>query len=449
MPHALTLTIASTTISLSTGTVTLIDYVPRTPTGDTVTESATVWMTAASKTALQTAIQQVEDFFSLCRRRQATNTGNRGHVNLTVDGDSTAYRSEVLDGRIVLGEDALRHWANLGAEVLITWTRRFYWEGALTALGLSNVGTAKTTSGVTITNHNDASTPAHYNYVNIDGADVLGSLPTPLKIMYVATAALSSRRFYVSANTFAEPGSFKCPWEGEDSTAAGGTLESVQADADCSGSTASFMRVTWTTSIAHTRNAYVWSIATTYLRHGAGAWFRVLARLETAPPANCYAKLKIKFDGTTPITTLWEGPEILLDSARKLQDLGSIQLPPGYITGDPTALALILSLRHTGTSQLDLDFIQLSGPDGVHRFDQQGNDLVIGDTVTDDGPEGAVYIKTVGNATQHIFSDYGRPIYAWPGRDMRLRLLFDEGSGMVISRTMTATVNYRPRRLTV
>ncbi len=447
MAHALSLVISSTTISLSTSTNTLTDYVPRTPTGDalTVTESATVWMTAASKSALQTAIRAVEDFFSLCRRRQATNTGDRGYVNLSVEGDGLTYRSEVLDGRIVLGEDALRHWGNLGAEVLISWTRRFYWEGALTALGLSNAGTAKTLLGVTITNHNDASTPAHYNYVNIDGADVLGSLPTPLKIMYVATAAIGTSRFYVSANVFGEPGSFKCPWEGEDSTG-GGT---PTADADCSGSTASFMRRTWTTAITHTDNAFVWSIATTYLRHGAGAWFRVLARLENTPPANCYAKLKIKFDGTTPLTTLYEGPEILLDTNRKLQDLGSIQLPPGYITGDPTALALILSLRHTGTSQLDLDFIQLCGPDGVHRFDQQGYQLAIGDIVTDDGPEGAVYIETTGGYTQHIFSDYGQPIYAWPGRDMRLRLLFDEGSGMVISRTMTATVNYRPRRVTV
>jgi hypothetical protein len=37
----------------------------------------------------------------------------------------------------------------------------------------------------------------------------------------------------------------------------------------------------------------------------------------------------------------------------------------------------------------------------------------------------------------------------WPGRDVRLRMLFDEGSGMVISRTMKIYAQYRPRRLTV
>jgi hypothetical protein len=448
MAHALSLVISSTTISLSTTNNTLTDYVPRTPSGDalTVTESATVWMTAASKTALQTAVQAVEDFFGQCRRRQATNTGNRGYVKLQVDGDSTAYRSEVLDGRIVLGEDGLRHWANLGAEVLITWTRRFFWESDnLTSILIKRTGVAKTNAGLTLYNHNDSTT--HENFFDIEAADIVGSLPAPLYLSFVATAAMSSRRFFVSGNVFYTPASFTAIYEGESSTAGGGALESVQADADCSNG--NFMRVTWTTSIAHTRNAYVWSISAAQLAYAKGAWVRVLARLEATPPTNCYAQLKVKFDGTTPLTELWTGPEILLDSSRKLQDLGSVQLPPGYITGSPTALALILSLRHTGTSQLDLDFIQLSGPDGVHRFDQQGYQLEIGDSVVDDGINESVYILTTGGNSQHIVSDYPPGLSVWPGRDMRVRLLFDESSGMVISRTMTAYASYRPRRLTV
>jgi hypothetical protein len=448
MAHALSLVMASTTISLSTTNNTLTDYVPRTPSGDalTVTESATVWMTAASKTALQTAVQAVEDFFGQCRRRQNTNTGNRGYVKLQVDGDSTAYRSEVLDGRIVLGEDGLRHWANLGAEVLITWTRRFFWESDnLTSILIKRTGVAKTNAGLTLYNHNDSTT--HENFFDIEAADIVGSLPAPLYLSFVATAAMSSRRFFVSANTFHTPASFTAIYEGEASTAGGGALESVQATANSSNG--NFMRVTWTGSIAHTRNAYVWSIASAQLGYAAGAWFRVLARLENTPPANCYAQLKVKFDGTTPITTLWEGPEILLDSSSKLQDLGSVQLPPGYISGVPTALALVLSLRHTGTSQLDLDFVQLSGPDGVHRFDQQGYQLEIGDSVVDDGIAGGVYVLTAGALMQHIYSDFPPPLFVWPGRDVRLRMLFDEGSGMVISRTMKIYAQYRPRRLTV
>jgi len=444
MAHALSLVIGSTTISLSTSTNTLTDYVPRTPSGDTltVTESATVWMTAASKTALQTAVQAVEDFFGQCRRRQATETGNRGYVKLQVDGDGTAYRSEVLDGRIVLGEDALRHWANVGAAVLITWTRRFFWESDnLTSILIKRTGIAKTNAGLTLYNHHDSTT--HENFFDIEGADIVGSLPAPLYLSFKATAAMSSRRFYVSGNVFHTPASFTAIYEGESSTAGG----SVQADAPSSNG--NFMRVTWTVSIAHSSLAYVWAVSAAQLAYAKGAWVRVLARFANTPPANCYAKLHVKFDAAAPITSLYEGPETLLDSNRGLQDLGSVQLPPGYVTGSPTALALVLTLRHTGTSQLDLDFIQLSGPDGVHRFDQQGYQLEIDDVVIDDGINESVYLLTTGGNSQHIVANYGPPVFVWPGRDMRVRLLFDEGSGMVISRTMTAFASYRPRRLTV
>ena len=353
------------------------------------------------------------------------------------------WQSEVLGGRLLPGD--LEGWGQGKQRFGLVVERRNYWEGAQVGLGLKRTGVTKTTSGVTIYNHHDSTT--HENFVDIEGADIAGAIPTPLVVFLETAAVLSTRKFYLSANTFHTPASFTAIYEGEASTAGGGALESVQATANSSNG--NFMRVTWTGSIAHTRNAYVWSIASAQLGYAAGAWFRVLARLENTPPANCYAQLKVKFDGTTPITTLWEGPEILLDSSSKLQDLGSVQLPPGYISGVPTALALVLSLRHTGTSQLDLDFVQLSGPDGVHRFDQQGYQLEIGDSVVDDGIAGGVYVLTAGALMQHIYSDFPPPLFVWPGRDVRLRMLFDEGSGMVISRTMKIYAQYRPRRLTV
>jgi len=446
MAHALSLVFGSTTISLSTGDNLLLDYTPRTPrAGDLeITESARIHVAAASKTALQTAIRALEDFFCLSQRRQATGTGERGYVQLVVDGDGSAWRSEVLDGRMVLDDDVMRLWGNMSAEVLLTWTRRYWWEEALSAIGLKRTGIAKTTSGVTVYNHHDSTT--HENFVDIEGADIEGSLPAPLKISLEATAVLGTRRFYLSANTFHTPVNFQAIYEGEDSTAGGGTLESIEVDALSSGG--NFMRVTWTTSIAHTRNAFVWPISAMQLSYAAGGWFRMLLRCANTPPANCYVRLKVKFDATTPLTTLWQGPEILLDSSRQLQDVGAVQLPPGYVTGSPTALALVLSIRHTGTSQLDVDFLQLCGPD-VHRFEQQGYLLEIGDLVVDDGPNEGVYAQTPGGFTQHLYNDFPPPLMVWPGRDMRVRLLFDEGSGMVVDRSFTVFAQYRPRRLTV
>jgi hypothetical protein len=172
-------------------------------------------------------------------------------------------------------------------------------------------------------------------------------------------------------------------------------------------------------------------------------------RLAADPPANCYVKLKVKFDATDPLTTLFEGPEILLRASNELQDLGSVQLPPGYVTGSPTALALVLSIRNAATNQLDVDYIQLLGPE-VHRFDQQGYLLDIGDLVVDDGPNEGVYIQTAGGFTQHIFSDYPPPLMVWPGRNMRVRLMFDDAYGnSAIANTFKIFANYRPRRLTL
>jgi len=441
--HALSLLFDATTISLSTGNNLLLDYVPRTPgTGDLdVTESATVHVAAASSAALQTAVQALEDFFVKSKRRQKSGTGAKGYVQLSVAG-ATTHRSEVLDGRLTLGDDSLRLWGNTSVEVLLTWTRRFFWEDpTLTAIGLKNTGTSKTTSGVLVYNHHDST--SHENFVDIEGADIAGSIPAPVKVTMTAGGTLPTRRFYLTANTFHTPVSWQGIYEGESSTGSG----TVTVDANSSGG--NYMARTWTTSISHTTNAFIWAVSATQLGYAAGGWFRVLMRTATDPPANCYVKLKIKFDATTPLTTLWEGPEILLQS-NEMHDLGAVQLPPGYVTGSPTALALILSVRNAATAQLDVDFIQIDGPDGVHRFDQQGSQLVSGDSVIDDGQNEAVYVQTAGGFTEHIFSDYPPPLLVWPGRDTRIRLLHNDAYGnLPIVKTMTMYAQYRPRRLTV
>lgn len=414
--------------------------------GVTVVESAEVILTGTAA-QIVAQVRAIEALLTAAPRWLRAQSGKRVYINYRAETSGNVYRSEVVAGRVEWPDKALTPRLASGmAAILVIWERRYWWEDALTNIGLKRTGVTKTTSGVTVYNHHDSTT--HENFVDIEGADIVGAIPAPLKISLEATAAIGTRRFYLSGNVFATPGSYTAIYEGEASTAGGGALESVQVDANSSDG--NFMRVTWTTSIAHTRNAWVWSVSAAQLGYAAGSWLRVLVRLANTPPANCYARLKVKFDGTTPLTTLYESPEILLDSAKQLQDLGSVQLPPGYVAGavSPAALALVLSLRHTGTSQADLDYIALCGPDGVHRFDQQGYLLDVGDLIIADGPNEAVHIESI-NGTQHIFSDYPPALVVWPGRDMRIRLLFDEGANSVISRTMKVYAQYRPRRLTV
>lgn len=371
----------------------------------------------------------------------------RVYVNYRAESSGDVYRSEVVGGRVEWPDAALTPRLASGAvAILVIWERRYWWEDILTAIGLKRTGVTKTTSGVTVYNHHDSTT--HENFVDIEGADIGGAIPAPLKLWLEAVGALASSRFFLSGNVFHTPASWQAVYEGEDQTSTELTHPAATVDANSSGGY--YQRCSWTTSVSHTDKAFIWSISATQLQYAAGGWFRVLMRLANAAPANCYVQLRVMFDSSTPLTTLWEGPEILLDSSRQLQDLGSVQLPPGYVTGNPTALALVLSVRHTGTNQLDVDYIHLCGPDGVHRFEQQGYELAAGDLVVDDGPNDAVYIQTYGGYTQHFFIDYPPPLMAWPGRDMRVRLLFDNAVGnSVIGDSVKVYAFYRPRRLTV
>lgn len=448
----------ATTITLSGDGAVIAgcSYVPGTPKltdpGDiignrdvTVTESAKVVLTGTAA-QIVAQVRAIEKMLGDAAHI-GWMTSQRVYINYRAETSGNVYRSEVVSGRIEWPGDALTPRLASGAvAVLVLWERRYWWEDILTDIGLANTGTAKTTSGVLIYNHHDSTT--HENFVDIEGADIEGAIPAPLKVSMEAGGALGSRRFYLSANTFHTPALWQAVYEGEDQTSTELTHPAATSDANSSGGY--YQTCSWTTSVSHTDNAFIWPISATQLGYAAGGWFRVLMRLANDPPANCYVKLKVKFDATTPLTTLWEGPEILLDSNRQLQDLGSVQLPPGYVTGSPTALALVLSIRHGGTDQLNVDYLQLDGPDGVHRFDQQGYQLVSGDLVVDDGPNEGVYVQTYGGFTQHIFSDYPPPLLVWPGRDMRIRLLFDNAYGnSVISDTLTMYAQYRPRRLTV
>lgn len=445
----------ATTITLSGDGATIAgcSYVPQTAkifdSGDiignravTVAESAEVVLTGTAAQIVAQA-RAIENLLGAAPRWLGLQATQRLYINYRAETSGSTYRSEVVGGRVEWPGDALTpRLASGAAVILVIWERRYWWEDNVTSVGLKRTGISKTTSGVTIYNHHDSTT--HENFVDIEGADIVGSLPAPLKISLEATAALWTRRFYLSANTFYTPANWQAVYEGESSTLTSGSAVIV----DANSSNGNFRRYSWTGSF--NSHAFIWAISATQLSYAAGGYFRVLMRLANDPPTNCYATLKVMFDATTPLTTLWEGPEILLDSSRQLQDLGAVQLPPGYVTGSPTALALVLSIRNAATNQLDVDYIQLIGPDGVHRFDQQGYQLAIGDLVVDDGPNEGVYAQTYGGFTQHIFSNYPPALMAWPGRDMRLRLMLDDTYGdSAIADTFKVYAQYRPRRLTV
>jgi hypothetical protein len=209
------------------------------------------------------------------------------------------------------------------------------------------------------------------------------------------------------------------------------------------------MARSWTGAITHTTNLYYWTIPSATQTLGANRWFSVLTRLHIDPPANTYARLSLKLEAAAPSVALWTGPEVLLETGREMQYLGSIPVPPGPVIGAPVDLALVLSIRSPVTDTLDVDYIQLLGSE-FQRFDQLGGTIALDDLVTFDGPEDAAYLTDgTGAGDFYIYHSRGNPIMAYPGRYHVFYVRWDDQVGnSVITESFDLTMWYRKRKLT-
>ena len=466
MPHALSLQIGSTTnIPLSTAdsspTTTgalLLDYVPQAAalsvTGQgvevyasekqLVTESVRLWLYAASGAALQAKIANIERFIENMTRRQSTRSGDRGYLYIQMSSDAEVWRSEIVSARLQMGDDTLRLWGNNGAEVLLIVTRRPYWETvAEVAIPLDNTSAgAKTTSGVTIYNHDDATT-GHDNWVAVAAADVVGNLPAPLRLRLTNNTGgnVGYRNFYQASNAHFAPTTFAHVIEGE-------SMSGITQVADSASSAGYFGRATWTTLIAHSVDMFKWPLSSAVLDAAAGGFFRVLVRFASTPPTGIELQLHVKTT-LAQVLSLWSGPKITAASAL-LQDLGIVQIPPGVTAGTYYDLLLVLTAEYTGTSQLDIDFVQITPADSSRWFRQIGYLIPDGDSIENNGPEERVYeIDAATGKQSYLYENYNSVLYAWPNLDQRLYFLHDTSPGMPIANTWSVQAWYRPRRNTL
>lgn len=177
MAHALSLTDGTTTINLADGSTCFVErYTPKTPDVTTgaavrtatygeeigaplyrnVTESADLFLRATSVAALQALVRSIEAMLEKAHRRQRLRSGARVYLVVQVDGEASAWRSEIVSGRLVLAEDALRWWPGKAVEAQLIIQRRPYFEGAEVELELSTSNQAAATGGRTIVNHDDS-----------------------------------------------------------------------------------------------------------------------------------------------------------------------------------------------------------------------------------------------------------------------------------------------------
>lgn len=473
MAHQVSLTDGTTTISLADGSSCFVErYAPRAPELDTmeapgpavyggalsqvryrnVTESAELFLRAASVAALQTLVRSIETMLERSHRRQRTGSGARVYWQVQLDGEAAAWRSEVLAGRLVLDEDGLDWWPNKAVRGVLALTRRPYFEGAETELQLSTSNQAAATGGRTIYNHDDGGT-GHDNWVEIAAAQVGGALPAPVRLQLTNTSgsARTYTTFYVA--TLAHVNMTQL--------SAGMVLEAETLNAtltaDANSSNGNYAAYSYTASgdVTHTTSDG-FDVSAAQVQQLAGRFCRVLARFQSLSPAPIWAQMYLQDINSSE---LWRGPEVLLQAAAgdlRLKDLGAVPLPPADLGSGAAALRLLINYRvvltNGQTLTCNLDFIQLTPVEYLRVVRVTGSPYVQvanNAAVVVDEIEDVAYFLTSGSRLAGLVRD-GAPVMVVPGQTQRILLLCDEsGNAMNIGRTFSVRAWYRPRRLSV
>ncbi len=403
----------------------------------TLSESAEVLFTSTA------AMQAVQAAFAQARLRKRKAFGDRVYLQLTPQGLSNIYRSEILNGALDLSEEALGYeWVNSKWHGFPSWTRRAFWEGPEAELSLSN-GSGSGTGGRTIYNHDDAG-GGHDNWVDILAASVGGVLPAAMRIELTNSHNDPDRaeHVFVGLNHESAPSTFAHILEAESAA----TIVAGATTAHASASNGNYVA---TTVAAGAESTYFkFDLTTAMLNAAKGNKFRVLARFYSAPPSDCQARIKVY----TSVTPLWEGEQVDISSANGIIDLGTVRLPP-YLVGTGTIypLELYVLYEKAAGGTVSLDFLQLTPLDGWRSLESRGYGASYNVRVVDDGLDDLVYSDGWSPAGKFgNYVGYGNRIMLWPGKDQRLYFLSNKLSAISdIAQTWSVRVYYRPRILTL
>lgn len=373
-----------------------------------VSETAEVRI-EGTETAIYAAWNAIEEMLALARRRQRTQAGARVYLQYKTHSGGTLYRSEVIDGSLPPASDPKLRQARWGTVMAaLTITRRAWWEDAaertLATGSLTNNGASRLALG----------TPD-------------GEIPAPVRLEITNTnaAAIWSEQIFACVNAFAAVGTI-------DLTLPGGTIN-------------------WSSALDMSQPylEYDFSVAETQNLGGQRYW--VLVGLDSAT-GNSYMRAALyNHIGAVKRVEAWSG-EVYEGADAQIVALGPLPIPLTGQAGGATGVMLALNLRDVSASpsgQLVASWIQLMLAESFRRLKQVGFQANNGDVWVDDGMVGETYMLSGGVNRLAILEGYGGPLMVYPGRANELMVVMDESGGVNAARTMTATVIYRPRRLSV
>jgi len=439
------LTDGTTTVDLNkTSPVQGATYFPSppdaTPDGwaEEVSETCEVLLIGTA-TAIRATVNSIERLFESARQRQRSGSGARLYVEYEAVTGDTYYRSEILYGRLAWAENpAARRLSDTTprVQVAIHWTRRHFWEGALTAIALtSSADGSPVTTPVTLYSNDDA-TPAATNWIGIANTQITGTLPAPIKLKLAQADATGRawRTFWLANNVYSDP-------TGMDPFLLGSEEDGGGASPETS---------TWATAIDHSQYDWIWEIPAAQLADLAGRYWRILTTFSATDGAGWYVRADIAAASGGVYQTLWEGDEVYVTSTG-LYDLGALPIPPGGYDVGAGNIALIMTVRAAGAGNGTVDFVQFTPtqPGMLRKITQLGFTTAQNDLLVDDGPEGLCYYEDGSTGAHYlIMRGENEPLYIWPGITQRLRVLV-AGSTWTAGWSLTAQAWFRPRTLTV
>ena len=428
----------TTTVTLNDNATGLVlSYTPRTieaPEGG-VYETVQVVLYGAIATVRAT-LQNLNKLFRQAVVYQERKAGARVFVEMQIADGEDWYRSELMEGApIPIGETMDAGLYGDKVQIQFAWRRVNWWEGAETVLALTNGNGTEVTTGLVVHPITDAT---HSNYVTIDGDDILGDLPAPIKVEMENNYNSINRMgdVWTALNLNSYPALLDHVLEGEDADY-GVTLSSLNANFYSGGY---YGLVTVPTSEG---TVCYWDMTSDFMQHCRGNDFHMLAKLTQSPVGDIWARLRITYAG---LTELFSGPLIKLGNT-SYQDLGVLRLPP-YRIDNLTLESLRLELhlkRPAGSTSLGLDFLQLMPIDGFRKISHKGYDVPYGVTLIDNQIDDQIYVNGGGVDGINYQVPYGGKLLLEPGKTQRIYFFYEGANAGV--RTSKVKISYRPRRL--
>lgn len=448
MAHVLQIIRGSNTLDLNASGIQLLDFSPKVPTdlseNARVTEVIKVEIKKSTVALLQAAINQFNMEMSYARWKTQTRSGNRVFLSWQPDEAAAAYRSEIFDGSLSYTAEVFdAEWVEKSLDVTLTIVRRFFWEGPLTNLSLTN-GNGTSSTGLAVYNHND-STSGHDNWVQVpDG--LIGDLPAPI-YLYVENsyATGSMKNLFYSVNYTGTAASFTNCIEAESGT--GGT---TTVDAACSNGNRK--DISWTA----TTETQVWSyqFSSSELGYALGQFFQPLLRM--AGTLHAYTNLWLRWRLKWNSQIIWNGGWVLSPASTPLQELGTFQLPPSLMDSYslPIDLELLARRNTAGTHSFSFDYIGLMPMNEYRRLKVRSSSFALNQygLMIDDQPEMDLYTRhgTTYHSPSHVGTGQARLL---PGSIVGLQRVYfhhtDAANTAAVDRTINVTMKYRPRRISL